>query len=133
MSHGVLDQIHKCYVKPHLEYGGVIYHKYNPKVKLESTKYSAGLAVSGACRGPNTYKINEELNWEIICYRRWQRRLCHFYKLQSDQRPLYVYNEISHVPSVTVYRRPNKFESYGKALSDLLTLISKMVLENGTN
>ena len=46
--------IYKLYVRPHLDYGDIIYHKYDPEFKLdftkrlESTQYSAALAVSGA-------------------------------------------------------------------------------------
>ena len=61
---------------------------------LESTQYSAVLTVNGAWRGTNTDKLYEELGWEILCYRRWCRRLFHFYKLQDDQRPSYLYSEI---------------------------------------
>ena len=70
---GVLDQI---YVRPHLDYGDIIYHKYDPEFKLdftkrlESTQYSAVLAVSGAWRETNTDKTYEELGWEILYYRR---------------------------------------------------------------
>ena len=54
MACDVLDQIYKLYVRPHLDYGDIIYHNYDPKFKrdltkrLESTQYSAALAVSGA-------------------------------------------------------------------------------------
>ena len=125
MSRGVLDQIYKLYVGPHLDYGDIIYHKYDPEIKLdftkrlESTQYSAALAVSGKWRGTNTDKIYEELGWEILYYRRWYRPLCHFYKLQSDQRPLYLHNEIPHERTFSYNLRR--------------TLISKIVLENGTN
>ena len=135
-----LDQIYKLYVRPHLDNGDIIYHKYDPEFKfdvtrgLESAQYFAALAVSGAWRGTNTEKIYEELGWEILYYRRWYRRLYHFYKLQSDQRPLYLYNEIPHnVLSVTIYEDQTCLNHLQKALTDLLTLISKIVLENGTN
>ena len=83
---------------------------------LESIQYSAALAVSGAWRGTNTDKIYEELGWEILYYRRWYRRLCHLYKLQRDQRPLYLYNEIPHVRTFSYkLRRPNVFESSAKS------------------
>ena len=121
VTRDVLDQIYKLYVRPHLDYGDIIYHKYDPEFKLdftkwlESTQYFAALAVSGAWRGTNTNKIYEELGWEILYYRRWYRRLCHFYKFQSDQRPLYLYKEIAHERSLTYkFRRPNVFESYAK-------------------
>ena len=105
MSRDVLDQIYKLYVRPHLDYGDIIYHRYDPQFKLEftqrleSTQYSAALAVSAAwrgqhVRGTNTDKLYEELGWEILYYRRWYRRLCHFYKLRNNQRPLYLYSEI---------------------------------------
>ena len=139
VARDVLDQIYKLYVRPHLDYGDIIYHKYDPEFKLdftkrlESTQYSAVLAGSGAWRGTNTDKIYEELGWEILYYRRWYRRLCHFYKLQSDQRPLYLYNEI---PQERTFgynlRRPNVFESSAKSTDRFSHTYSKIVLENGT-
>ena len=116
ITRDVLDQIYKLYVRPHLDYGDIIYHKYDPEFKLhftkrlESTQYSAALAVSGAWRGTNTDKIYEELGWEILYYRRWYRHLCHFHKLQRDQRLLYLYNEIPHERTFSYkLRRPNVF------------------------
>ena len=34
VSRDVLDQMHKLYVRPHLDYGDLIYHKDDPKVSL---------------------------------------------------------------------------------------------------
>ena len=122
VARDVLDQIYKLYVRPHLDYGDIIYHKYDSEFKLdltkrlESTQYSAALAVSGAWRGTNTDKIYEELGWEILYYRRWYRRLCQFYKLQNDQRPLYLYNETPQERTFSYnLRRPNVFESSVKS------------------
>ena len=59
VARDVLDQIYKLYVRPHLDYGDIIYHKYDPEFKLdftkrlESTQYSAALAVSRAWREKN--------------------------------------------------------------------------------
>ena len=67
VSRDVLDQIYKLYVRPHLDYGGIIYHRHDPEFKLEftkrleSTQYPAAPAVSGAWRGTNTDKLYEEL------------------------------------------------------------------------
>ena len=117
-----------------------IYHKYDPEFtldftkRLESTQYPAALAVSAAWRGTNTDKIYEELGWEILYYRRWYRRLCHFYKFQSDQRPLYLYYEYHmNVLSLTNYEDQTCLNHLQEVLTDLLTFISKIVLENGTN
>ena len=87
VSREVLNQIYKLYVRPHLDHSDIIYHKYDLEFKLdftkklESTQYSAALAVSAAWRGTNTDKLYEELGWEILCYRRWYSRLCHIYNL----------------------------------------------------
>ena len=63
----VLDQMYKLYVRPHLDYGDVLYHQYDPDFSLspttvlESVQYSDTLVVTGAWRGTNTDKICEEL------------------------------------------------------------------------
>ena len=75
VSRDVLDQMYKLYVRPHLDYGDIIYHKHDPDLKLnftkklESTQYSAALAVSGAWRGTSRQKFYDELSWESLCHR----------------------------------------------------------------
>ena len=79
VSRDVLDQMYKLYVQPHLAYGDIIYQKFDPEftleftTKLESTQYTAALAVSGAWRGTNRNKLCEELGWEYLYHRRWYR------------------------------------------------------------
>ena len=82
------DQIYKMYVRPHLDYCDIIYHipvisnhfdfsqtlNYHMSL-LERTQYQAALAVSGAWKGTNRYKIYEELGWESLDQRRFFRRL----------------------------------------------------------
>ena len=84
--------IYELYVRPHLYYDDIIYHKYDPEFKffkldftkkLESIRYSAALAVTGAWRGTNTDRLCEEVGWETLYYRKWYRCLCHFYKLRN--------------------------------------------------
>ena len=130
VSRDVLDQIYKLYVRPHLDYGDIICHKHYPEFKLEFTKRleSAALAVSGAWRGTNTDKLYEELGWEILYYRRWYRRLCHFYKLRNNQRPLYLYSEIQQERTFHHnLRRANVYEANTKAPIGSLILISRTV------
>ena len=58
-----LDQMYKLYVRPHLDYGDLIYHKDDPEVslsltkRLESVQYTAALAVTGAWKGTNKSKL----------------------------------------------------------------------------
>ena len=100
VSRDVLDQIYKQYVRPHLDHGDIIYHKYDPEYtpeltkKLESTQHSAALAISGTWRGTNTDRVLEELGWEYLYHRRWYRRLCHFYKVRDIQSPGYLFQHI---------------------------------------
>ena len=81
----VLDQIYELYVRrdvrPHLDYGDIIYLKFDPEFtleftgKLESTQYTAARAVSGAWPGTNRNKLYEELGREYLYHRRWYKRL----------------------------------------------------------
>ena len=98
-----LSELYKLYVRPHLDYGDVIYH-IPPKVcefsqnialsnlmeKVESVQYSAALAVSGTWRGTSREKLYAELGWESLSSRRWSRRLTLFYKIINNLTPLYT-------------------------------------------
>ena len=92
--------MYKLYVRPRLDYGDIIYHNYDPELnldftkKLETTQYSAALAVGGTWRGTNKYKLYEERGWESLYHRRWYWRLTHFVKLKNSFPPLYLYNLI---------------------------------------
>ena len=102
-----LDQLYKLYVRPHLDYGDVIYHfpakicdlSHNitlPKLtgKLESVQYSAALAITGTWRGTSRDKLYLELGWESLNFRRWSRRLTLFYKILNNLTPLYTKESI---------------------------------------
>ena len=88
--------MYKLYVRPHLDYGDVLYHQYDPNFSsslttvLESVQYSAALAVTGAWRGTNTDKIYEELGWESLYHRRYYRRMTLFYKIVNECTPEYL-------------------------------------------
>ena len=100
VSRNVLDQVYKLYVRPHLDYGDIIYHRYDPEMilnvtkRLEQTQYHAALAVTGAWRGTNKQKLYDELGWEELYHRRWYRRLCHFHNLWKTGSPGYLFAEI---------------------------------------
>ena len=82
-------------------------------MKLESVQYSAALAVSGAWKGTNTDRIYEELVLEPLYYRRWQRRLTHFYKLITTHSPSYLYEYVPQCREVSYnLRRNNNYENY---------------------
>ena len=64
----VLMTMYKAFVRPHLNYGDIIYDEaYNETFhqKLESIQYSACLALSGAIRRSSREKLYLELGLEI--------------------------------------------------------------------
>ena len=106
VTRDVLDQMYKLYVRPHLDYGDVIYHRDDPEMnsgltkRLESVQYSAALAVAGAWKGTSYDKLLDELGWEYLYRRRWFRRLSHFYSIVNGNSPEYLKVEL---PQPKVY------------------------------
>ena len=79
LPRNTLNELFKLYVRPHLDYGDVIYHipakvcEFSGNIvisnlmeKLESVQYSAALAITGAWRGTSREKLNAELGWESL-------------------------------------------------------------------
>ena len=102
-----LNELCKLYVRPHLDYGDVIYHipakvcdlsqnivLPNLMDKLESVQYSAALAVTGTWRGTSREKLYTDLGWESLSSRRWSRRLTLFYKFVNNLSPEYTVDPI---------------------------------------
>ena len=102
-----LSELYKLYVRPHLDYGDVIYHipakvcEFSQNIilsnlmeKLESVQYSAALAVTGTWRGTSREKLYTELGWESLSSRRWSRRLTLFYKIINNLSPAYTKDSI---------------------------------------
>ena len=78
LSRSTLNRLFHLYVRPHLDYGDVIYHIPQRDAcfgnylmeKLESVQYSAALSVSGTWRGTSREKLYNELGWEPLSVRR---------------------------------------------------------------
>ena len=63
LPRSALLAIYKPFIRPHLNYGDIIYDKaFNEPfhAKLESLQYNATLAITGAIRGSTTEKMFEE-------------------------------------------------------------------------
>ena len=61
--------IQKSFIRPHLDYGGIIYDQvYNVSFhqKLESIQYKSALAITGAIRGTSAEKLYNELGLESL-------------------------------------------------------------------
>ena len=75
--------IYKSFLRPHLDYGDVIYDRaFNESFqnKLESVQYNAALAIMGATRSSSREKLYQELGLEPPKSWRWYRKLYLFFK-----------------------------------------------------
>ena len=94
-----LFTIYKTFVRPHFDYGDMIYDQtYNASFhrKLDSIQYSACLAIAGTIRGTSYEKLNQELSLETLQSRRLFRKLWLFYKIVNIQSPSYLF---AYIPS----------------------------------
>jgi hypothetical protein len=113
-NRSVLDQLYKMYVRPHLDYGDVIYHEQllNSMILLESVQYQAALVVSGCWQGTSRDKVYQELGWESLKDRRHYRRLVYYYKILNNLTPAYLRDCITDVPVNITKRFSNSFFPY---------------------
>ena len=93
LPRATLVNIYKTFVRPHLDYGDVIYD--NPSnvtfcQMIESVQYNAALSITGAIRGSSREKLYQELGFESLRDRRWYRKLCFYYKIRHNDCPLYL-------------------------------------------
>ena len=102
-----LNDLYKLYVRPHLDYGDVLYYipakvcNYSQNIilaslmeKIESVQYSAALTTTRAWKGTSREKINGELRWESLSCRRWSRRMTLFNKILNNLTPQYTKDPI---------------------------------------
>ena len=76
LSRSTLITIYKAFVRPHLDYGDILFDQtYNSSFheKLESIQCNPCLALTGAIRGSSKKKIYQELGFESLLVRRWYR------------------------------------------------------------
>ena len=105
-----LITIYKSFLRPHLDYGDIIYDRaFNESFqnKLESVQYDAGLSITGTIRGSSREKLYQELGLESLKSRRWYRKLCLFFKLKKNKYPSYLFDIIPKVLSIRTTRNHN--------------------------
>ena len=93
-----LIAIVKSFVKPHLDYGDIIYDQaYNTSFhqNIESIQCNAALRITGAVRGTFREKHYRELGFESLQQRRWYRKLCCLFKIINRQSPSYLFQLVS--------------------------------------
>ena len=81
LPHFTLLTICCSFMRPHLDYGDVIYDQPENQlfsVKIESVQYNASLTITGAIRETSQEKLYQKLGLESLWSRRWLRRMCYF-------------------------------------------------------
>ena len=105
VSRKVLDLSYKLYVRPHLDYGDVIYHNQRTDLMklIEQVQYRAALIVTGCWQGTSRVKLYEEVGWESLADRRWGRRMTLYYKILNGLTPSYLFEHTpDEAPNVTL-------------------------------
>ena len=95
LPRNALLTIYKSFVRPHLDYGDILYDKPNNEnfqIKLEKVQYRACLAITGAIQGTSRIKLYDELSLHSLIKRRWCNKLIFFYKMVNGLLPDYLYS-----------------------------------------
>ena len=77
--------IHKSFIRPHLDYGAIIFDQPENESfckKLES--------ITGTVQGTSREKLYKELGLETLIARRWLKKLCCFNKIKNNGIPSYL-------------------------------------------
>ncbi len=96
VSSAVLEMTYKMYVRPHLDYGDVIYHNQHAisMELLEKIQYQAGLVITNCWKGTSRIKLYKELGWESLSQRRNGRRFALYHKIINNYTPAYLKKHI---------------------------------------
>ena len=102
--------MYRSFIRPHLDYGGVIYDQ--PEIesfrsKIESVQYNASLAIKGAIRGNSQEKLYLKVGLESLRGRRWLGLMWYFHKLIKTQKPFHLSSLIP--PKLNSLRHPNTY------------------------
>ena len=76
--------IYQSFIRPHLDYGDILYDKpenKNFQNKLEKVQYRACLAITGAIPGISRQRLYDELGLPSLSKRRWHNKLAFLYKI----------------------------------------------------
>ena len=98
LARQALITIYKAFVRPHLDYGDVIYDQaFNTSfyTKTEFIQYNTCLTITGAIRGMSKEKVYQELYLQSLQLCPWYRKLFLFYKVFKNEHPKYLFNLIS--------------------------------------
>jgi len=95
LPRNALLTIYKSFIRPHLDYGDILYDKPNNENfqnKIEKVQYRACLAITNAIQGTSRERLYDELGLHSLAKRRWRSKLIFFYKIIHGMLPNYLYS-----------------------------------------
>ena len=95
LSRKSLLTIFKSFVRPNLDYAGVIYDKpFNESFerKIEMVQYKAALVITDAIKETSRNRLYQELGLDFSADRRWSRRLFFSHKVIQGLLPSYLHS-----------------------------------------
>ena len=87
--------IYQSFIRPHLDYGDILYDKpenKNFQNKLEKVQYRACLAITGAIQGTSRQELYAQLGLHSLSKRRWRNILIFLYKILNGLLPKYLHS-----------------------------------------
>ena len=90
--------IYKVFIRPHLDYGDIIFDKPENQFfvnKLESVRYRAALAVTGCIRESSREELYHDLGLESLSDRRWFRHMLFSFKYVNGLTAPYLRDLVS--------------------------------------
>ena len=107
LQRAALITIYKAFIRPHLDYGDILYDQayiMSFHQKLESIKYNACSAITGAIRDASKEKLYQEIGLQFLQLRRWYRKLSMFYKIFKRKSPQCLFKLI-HEKTSSCYKK----------------------------
>ena len=92
-----LITIYKSFIRPHLDYGDMIYDQtFNMSFqqKIETIQYNAALVITSPIKGSSRETLYQKLGLDTLQQRCWHIKLCCFYKILKSQSLKYLYSNI---------------------------------------
>ena len=97
LPRSALHTIYKSFIRPHLDYGDILYDKPNNENfqnKIEQVQHRACLAITNAIRGTLRERLYDELGLHSLIEKRWRSKLIFFYKIMKGLLPEYLFSYV---------------------------------------
>ena len=122
LSSKTLDRIYKVFVRSLFDYCDVIYHispfanpsdssiTLHPLMEaIERVLHQVARVITGTWKGTSTNKLYEELGWETLSDRRWNRGIIQFFKIHNNRlTPVFLYENLP-PKRLLLYGRTNPY------------------------